>query len=171
MNHRQRQQGFTLIEVLIAVVVLSVGLLGVLALQVNTLAFSHSAYLTSAASVQAMDLEERIRVNSGVAEDYEEAIDNSNGDEPADNSTLSGYANDQEASACDKSTCTETQLVDADIARWAANTADLLPANATVALTNTGDSDDPVYELILQWQEPNRGQDDNLRTFRYYFRL
>ncbi|MDZ7810693.1 MAG: type IV pilus modification protein PilV [Arhodomonas sp.] len=161
MNHRQRQKGFTLIEVLIAVVVLSVGLLGVLALQVNTLAFSHSAYLTSVASVQAMDLEERIRVNPEAMKDdgegysayyvevIEDAVDDGDSRVPKGNSSLAGYAREYSSSAdaCDTDTCNEGELVEHDIARWSDNAAELFPGNATVALSNTGTTDDPVYEL------------------------
>ena len=43
--------GFTLLEVLVAVVVLSVGLLGLASLQVNGLRFNHSAYMRTQATL------------------------------------------------------------------------------------------------------------------------
>lgn len=56
--------GFTLLEVLVAVVVLSIGLLGLASLQVNGLRFSHSAYLRSQATALAYELADRMRANT-----------------------------------------------------------------------------------------------------------
>ena len=58
-----RARGFTLLEVLIALVVLSIGLLGVAALQGVGLRSSQGAYLTSQASLLAYDMADRIRAN------------------------------------------------------------------------------------------------------------
>ena len=52
---KSRMQGFTLFEVLIALVVLSVGLLGLASLQTNTLKFNQGAYLRSQATNLAYD--------------------------------------------------------------------------------------------------------------------
>jgi type IV pilus assembly protein PilV len=57
------QRGFTLLEVLIALLVLSVGLLGLAALQGVGLRSSQEAYLTSQANLLAYDLADRIRAN------------------------------------------------------------------------------------------------------------
>lgn len=56
--------GFTLLEVLVAVVVLSIGLLGLASLQVNGLRFNHSAYLRSQATALAYELADRMRANT-----------------------------------------------------------------------------------------------------------
>lgn len=66
-NRRERNSGFTLLEVLIALVVLSIGLLGVAALQAVGLRSSQGAYLTSQASLLAYDMADRIRANPGSA--------------------------------------------------------------------------------------------------------
>jgi type IV pilus assembly protein PilV len=60
---RDRASGFTLLEVLIALVVLSIGLLGIAALQGVGLRSSQGAYLTSQASLLAYDMADRIRAN------------------------------------------------------------------------------------------------------------
>lgn len=59
-NH---QRGATLIEVLIAIVVLSIGLLGLAGLQVTSVQSNHSAYQRSQASLLANDLADRMRAN------------------------------------------------------------------------------------------------------------
>ncbi|AQZ34848.1 type IV pilus modification protein PilV [Pseudomonas sp. LPH1] len=65
MNHNtpQRQHGATLIEVLIAVVVLSIGLLGLAGLQATSVKSNHSAYQRSQATLLAYDLADRMRAN------------------------------------------------------------------------------------------------------------
>nr|WP_298725680.1 type IV pilus modification protein PilV [uncultured Steroidobacter sp.] len=57
------QRGFTLIEILVTVVLISVGLLGVAALQLTTLRGNQDAYVRSQASVLAGDILDRMRVN------------------------------------------------------------------------------------------------------------
>ena len=52
--------GFTLIEILIALLVLSVGLLGLAAVQFQSLQNSHASYERSMATMQARDLVERL---------------------------------------------------------------------------------------------------------------
>jgi type IV pilus assembly protein PilV len=55
--------GFSLLEVLISVVVLSVGLLGIAALQIYMVRYNHSAQLRSIAIVQANSMVDRMRAN------------------------------------------------------------------------------------------------------------
>ena len=58
-NYR-RQNGFTLLEALIALLVLSIGLLGVAAMQLKALQGAHAAYQRSIASLAAQDAQERL---------------------------------------------------------------------------------------------------------------
>lgn len=55
----KRSAGFTLIEILIALLVLSVGLVGLAALQLASLQRAHSSFHTSLATAAALDFEER----------------------------------------------------------------------------------------------------------------
>lgn len=55
--------GFTLLEVLVALVVLSIGLLGLSGLQTNSLRNNHSAFLRSQATVVTNDIIDRMRAN------------------------------------------------------------------------------------------------------------
>ncbi len=65
---KHAQDGMTLIEVLVALLILSVGLLGAAAFQLNALKYTDSARMTSQASFIAYDMMDRIRANS--AADY-----------------------------------------------------------------------------------------------------
>lgn len=63
-----RSTGFTLIEVLVAVLVLAVGLLGLAGLQATGLKNNQSAYNRSQATQLAYDLADRMRANiAGIA--------------------------------------------------------------------------------------------------------
>ncbi|MBD3897939.1 type IV pilus modification protein PilV [Halomonas sp. ML-15] len=53
-------KGFTLIEALVALLVLSIGMLGVAAMQLNALQGAHAAYQRSIASLAAQDAQERL---------------------------------------------------------------------------------------------------------------
>ncbi|VVM47725.1 hypothetical protein PS645_00590 [Pseudomonas fluorescens] len=59
------QEGTTLIEVLVALLILTVGLLGAAAFQLNALKYTDSARMTSQASFIAYDMMDRIRANAG----------------------------------------------------------------------------------------------------------
>ena len=61
------QRGTTLIETLVALLVLSIGLLGVAALQVTALQTNQSAHVRSQASVLAYDIADRMRANRAAA--------------------------------------------------------------------------------------------------------
>ena len=59
--------GFTLLEVMIALLVLSIGLLGIAALQANSLKVNHGAYQRSQAIFLAYDMMDRLRANRTAA--------------------------------------------------------------------------------------------------------
>ncbi|AOE66082.1 type IV pilus modification protein PilV [Pseudomonas fluorescens] len=61
----EHQTGMTLIEVLVAVLILAVGLLGAAVVQLNALKYTDSARMTSQASFIAYDMLDRLRANSG----------------------------------------------------------------------------------------------------------
>jgi type IV pilus assembly protein PilV len=64
-SDKRAQDGMTLIEVLVAVLILGVGLLGAAAIQLNALKYTDSSLMTSQASFIAYDMLDRIRANSG----------------------------------------------------------------------------------------------------------
>jgi len=64
----QAQSGFTLIEVLVSVLILSIGLIGVAALQGVSLKNTQSAFMRTQASALAYDLADRMRANVASAD-------------------------------------------------------------------------------------------------------
>ncbi len=71
-----RDEGFSLLEVLVALVILALGLLGLAAMQMVSLQGNHSAFVRSQASFKAGDILDRMRVNRGEAlsEEYDIAM-------------------------------------------------------------------------------------------------
>jgi type IV pilus assembly protein PilV len=61
----QRARGFSMLEVLVALLVLSVGLLGLAALQTMGLKFNTQSYQRTQAVLNAYDIIDRIRANPG----------------------------------------------------------------------------------------------------------
>jgi len=64
------EAGFSLIEVLVAMLVLAIGLLGLAALQTQGVRFNHDAYVRSHATALAYDIVDKMRVNRANAADY-----------------------------------------------------------------------------------------------------
>lgn len=63
----QASAGFSLVEVLVALVVLSIGLLGLAGLQTRGVRDNHGAYLRTQATFSAKDLVDRMRANRPAA--------------------------------------------------------------------------------------------------------
>ena len=68
MHHRCRNTGFSLIEVLVALLILSIGLIGLAGLQNRGLRDNHSALLRSQAVQHAEDMLDRMRANRAAAQ-------------------------------------------------------------------------------------------------------
>lgn len=62
-THLQKHSGFSLIEVLVTIVILSTGMLGIAALYVESLKSGHTALARTKAINLAADMADRIRVN------------------------------------------------------------------------------------------------------------
>lgn len=132
-----RQTGFTLFEVLIALLILSIGLLGLAGLQAMGLRNNHRAYLRTQAVMQAYDMADRMRANlRGV----------SNGD--YDNITTPVPS----IPACITNppiSCTPDQMAQYDSYAWNTENASLLPGGwGTVTKLNNGQ-----YQVTIHWTD------------------
>jgi type IV pilus assembly protein PilV len=72
-RNRRRIRGFTLVEALVTLLVLSIGLLGVAVLQLTSLRANHSASMRSQATLLAYEVVDRMRANRNraLAGDYD----------------------------------------------------------------------------------------------------
>jgi type IV pilus assembly protein PilV len=95
------QRGITLVEAMIALLVISVGLLGIASLQLTAMNQNTSSLHNSQAVWYAYNMSDRIRANIDEFDSYK------------NKDTASSSAQD-----CMASSCTAAQMVDSDIAEW-----------------------------------------------------
>lgn len=67
---RDKNKGFSLLEVLITLVILAIGLLGLAGLQATGLKQNHSAYIRSQVTQLAYDIADRMRANMTAVDSY-----------------------------------------------------------------------------------------------------
>jgi len=136
-----RQDGFTLLEVLIAVVILSIGLLGVAGMQAVSLKNNHAAYTKTLATNLASDIAERIRANP-LGHDYYAGFDSS------------GTIASPPSCISSSNGCTPEQLAKYDLYYWSKPIVDTsspaLP-QGQATISRTAD----VFTVTLFWRERN----------------
>ncbi len=105
-----RAEGFSLLEVLVTVFILAIGMLGLAALQANSLRFNQGAYLRSVALLQATSMADRMRANIGAV-------------------MTGSYDNfDDQVQSPECSVCTPAEIALQDRIDWAAENTAWLPA-------------------------------------------
>lgn len=127
----RRIGGFTLIEVLVALVVLSLGMLGIASLYTRALGAGRSTQFRSQAINLLADMADRIRVNRLGQVAYE------------------GPANDN---GCDAADCAPAQMAAHDLFLWEEQVQTLLPAGEWEIDFDNGAAP-PRYTLIVRWAE------------------
>ncbi|MFQ6023812.1 MAG: type IV pilus modification protein PilV [Acidiferrobacterales bacterium] len=112
-KHGQRQCGFSLIEVLVALLVLSIGLLGLAGLQTLGLKFNTQSYQRTQAVLNAYEIIDRIRANRGgmLAGEYDNI--SLSFTPPVEDCTIGGN-------------CNTTQMANYDIGQWKTSLTNLL---------------------------------------------
>jgi type IV pilus assembly protein PilV len=136
-NPRKSQTGFGLVESLVALVVVSVGMIGIAALYSQGLGAGRTALFRTQAVNLAADMADRIRVNRRGGANYGGAAANNN---------------------CDPgggATCSPLQMAAHDLFVWQALVAATLPAGAgTVTVAGTTP---PTYTIRVTWTEVGIG--------------
>ncbi|MFK8053549.1 MAG: type IV pilus modification protein PilV [Woeseiaceae bacterium] len=136
--HRKAQSGYTLLEILIAAILLTGGLVGLASMQVNGTRLNNSAYLRSQANVLAYDIVDRMRANlvDARAGNYDLAIGDAT---PA----LSG------------------NVEDIDLVQWRTNLAYYLPAgNGAITRVAGATTDDQArFTITVRWNDGRAAAD------------
>lgn len=131
---QRKVSGFTLIEVLIALVILSVGMLGIAGLYVHSMQAGRTSILRHNAVTLAGDIADRIRANPRAGPAYALA--------GADNNCVDGGVN-----------CTLGQMAAHDIFLWDQQAANTMP-NGTVNIVFNNGVVPPTYQITVAWTEP-----------------
>ncbi len=131
-----------LVEVLVTIVIFTIGLLGVIGLQALALSSSHMSSMRSSATVLASDMAERMRanlraVNAAAGSRYDDML-------PTANACRAIYSASVEAAPA---SCTPTQMAEDDLQDWLDLVGQSLPAGAgAVCLDSTPDDGLPGAE-------------------------
>lgn len=154
----RRQAGIGLLEVLVAVILLSVGFLAAARMQVQGMRFSQDAYTLSQAKFMVLDMTERMRVNRDALK----------GDAYKAMTTRSGTSNP--ACIANETPCTPADIATADLHAWSQNLyapdgasdfTPLLPSSTNIPATGTitYDAAEGAYGVAVQWSETLNGSD------------
>jgi len=138
------QRGFSLVEALIALVVLSIGMLGIAALYVEGLRSSRAALVRTDAVNLATDMADRIRTNRDAGASYEGAAAEAPNDD-----CMSGGAG-----------CSPADMAAHDLRVWTDALEAALPDGAGdidhVDASPT-DNTPAVFTITVSWTEPGQG--------------
>ena len=138
-----KNTGFTLIEVLIAMLVLAVGLLGLAGLQATSLKNNQSAYNRSQATQLAYDLADRMRANVAGITTYTAITPISTAVAQADCLTVS-------------TTCTPADMAQSDLYEWNLAVTATLPSGAVGTLAVAAG----LFTITINWDDNRDGDVD-----------
>ena len=136
----QVQRGFSLIEVLIALIIMSVGMLGIAGLYVQSMQAGRTSMLRHNAVTLAGDVADRIRSNPRAGIAYADA-------DGADSGCVNGTVN-----------CTELEMAAHDIFLWQDQATETMP-NGLVTITVDDSVSPSNYTIEVSWDEPGEVMD------------
>ena len=148
----KKNTGFTLIEVLIAMLVLAVGLLGLAGMQATSLKNNQSAYNRSRATQLAYDLADRMRANVVGKSSY--------------TAILPSSAATQTDCLTVTTTCTVADMAQNDLFEWNSTVNSSLPSGiGTISVSGS------IYTIRITWDDDQDGNDTNNPNFQTSFQL
>ena len=141
--HFKFEQGFSLIEGLVTLLIIAVGLLGIMGLQLNALRNTHSASVHSQAAIYASDMVERVKANNTVAKTggYNLAA-----------GAVGGGPVAATGANCVSAACTAVELAAFDVAEWQQSLSDNLPSGqGEITLAGT------TLTITVRWDDDRDG--------------
>lgn len=160
---KKNNAGFNLLEILIAIVVLSVGLLGLASLQMQGSDSTNGAYYRSQASLIANELAERMHINRSAVDNNDYAAINIINSQDFINNTPAPRACDTHlnVTALD---CNSTEMATFDIYHSVSNINDRLPTGTLTITCNDIDNADAdvcsngsVHTINVSWNDVDDG--------------
>lgn len=131
-NNSQKSHGFTMLEVLITLVIVSFGLLAMAGLLTKGMGLNHTSYLRSIAIQQAYDIADRMRANhAGVIGNAYDIIN---------------YTANQTCTAC--TSCSAAALAAYDACYWNTQNESLLPLGRGTVARNGAE-----FIITVSWDD------------------
>ena len=140
LEHSPKQAGFSLVEVLIALIIMSVGMLGIAGLYVQSLQAGRTSMFRHQAVALAGDVADRIRANPTAGDHY----------------TGAGISHDCVAAGVN---CSAAEMAEFDVFQWKQQAGNTLPGSAAtgggdVTVQFEPDAVPPLYTITVSWAEP-----------------
>ncbi len=151
IHKRIHSKGFSMIEILVTIVILSLGLLGLAALQSRGQQFNYAAHIRTQATLSAYDIMEKIRLNDTFAKN----------DVSGGASEGKGYvskAKPANVPDCMNNSCDPGQLRHYDLGQWYDRLSETLPSgtgkiSAEESTITVGTLDVSIvrYTITITW--------------------
>ena len=135
----KNQRGFSLVEVLIALIIMSVGMLGIAGLYVQSMQAGRTSLFRHHAVTLAGDVADRIRANPRAGVAYAGI--------GADNNCVGAGID-----------CDSVEMASNDIFLWDQQAAESLP-NGNILINFDDTVDPPSYSIAVGWDEPGEQLD------------
>lgn len=162
--------GFTLLEILIALLVLSIGLLGVASLQTRGQQFNTAAYLYTQATYLATDLMDRMRSNYEMLNrsNVNDSVTTQKRQELQDiySKKLEFPDCPTERECTEDTGCTVTELAEYNLFDWCNSYKDTLPGGEVEIISEPKKVlDDPLvvltqYTIVIRWWGVSQKDED-----------
>ncbi|MEO7128181.1 MAG: type IV pilus modification protein PilV [Rhodoferax sp.] len=148
---KTRQTGFTLLELLVSVLILSFGLLGIGGMMALTLKSNGSSYFKQLSVQTAYNVIDRMRANSQMA---------IAGSYNVNNLVTGGVPTIPTAPStdCTISTCTPAQMAAYDSWYWLASSVAQLPSGCASVTTAPASGGNTLVTVTVQWDDSRANQ-------------
>jgi len=156
LKDAENQKGFSLIEALVAFMIISIGMLGIASLQTISMRAGHTAITRTAVILSSQNILDRMRANTTQLTAYAVTATDMGTDNSCND--IEGYVGEasEGGSITAASTCTPALLAADDIFHWKKT----LPPNVTASIAVTAPAAPRVLNTVtisINWTERDSG--------------